>query len=422
MRLKRSVLRSERGMALFATFLMLLLLLSLGSASLVQSMIDLRATSHYRTGVQALMAAESGAVHGLSAINKKMVRHFKEDIVDRWGSDGTLLGSGQYTLLGDPKSGYSVTVEADTTNPQNSGFVVGYGWAPLDAERIVALQVRRSSMIGTQGAIFLVNDGFDDFDYASASVDIDGHDYYADGVTLNPNGYDVPAITTQNSTVNDYVKSQIPNDKATNFQGVGYDNSDPTKIVPSVLDLGGPNTQDINDVINKIEGNTDTCAISNCDPKDKKCLEDAPPPTSNCVFKTGEASLNGADLSYGTPWSPAIIHLTNTDKITINGTWTGYGIIIADGPLDFNGTATFNGLIVCTADLASKKNDAKLNGTANINGSFWTYGDSLKVAGNIKVHHSSQALEFADNAGLGSKMGGNLPRQVVVVGWSEREG
>jgi hypothetical protein len=396
-------------MALFATFLMLLLVLALGGASLVQSAIDLRATSHYKTGVQAFMAAESGAVHGLGTINKKMVRNFKTDIVDKWGSasagTSTLLGPGQHSLLADAKSGYTVTVEEDPANLQNSGFVVGHGWAPMEAAREVVLQVRRASFVGTQGAIFLVDDNFSTFDGDGASLTVNGYDMLMDGVTPNPNGYDVPAITTQSEAANKRVTDAIPNKNASQYDGVGYDASDPTSIKPSVLPLGGPSQQDIDDVVRDIlPPSPVTCPTKKEDPLG-----------SPWICATNESMINGADLPMGTQEHPTIIHLTNTSGIKINGNWEGYGIIIADGPLDINGTASFFGLIVARAGF-----DTNMRGNATVRGSVWTYTRNLDIGGNLTVQHSSQSLEFADNAGLGSSAGGNLPRQVVVVGWNER--
>jgi hypothetical protein len=404
MRLKRTVLRSERGMALFATFLMLLLVLSLGGASLVQSVIDLRATSHYKTGVQAFMAAESGAVHGLSAINQKRVRNFKIDIVDQWdAAGGSLLGAGRRTLLGDAKSDYSVTVEADPTNLQNSGFIVGSGWAPLEANRVVALQVRRADFVGTQGAIYLVDDNVNDFTVNGNNVKVQGEDHLANGA-LNPNGTDVPAITTRNDTVNNVVVGGIAG-RADQFTGVGYDDSDKSNIKPSVLALGGPSKQDIDNVVDDILPDSPIACPGKKDD----------PLGSPWICASNESSVNGADLPMGTQEHPVIIHLTNKDGIKINGPWTGYGIIIADGQLDINGNASFFGLIVARGGF-----DPRMNGNATILGSVWSYAPTMTVGGSLLIENSQQALEFADNAGLGSNMGGNLPRQVVVVGWDER--
>jgi len=411
MRSKTTIVHDERGFALFASFLMLLLLMSLAGASLVQSAIDLRATSHYKTGVQALMAAESGALHGLSTINQKLVRNFEDDIVDNWvaagaGDDGntttssTLLGPGEYTLVGDERAGYTVTVEADPSDPQSSGFVVGSGWAPMQAERTVALQLRRSNIIGAQGAIYLVDDDFNDFTEKGNKLTVDGNDHFADG-TDNPGGPTVPAITTRSETVNQVVTDALRNDRADQFTGLGYDDSDPSNIKPSVLPLGGPSTDDIDDVIDDILAGTPVCP------------EGAPAPT--CVYTTDERRVTGADLELGTPDQPAIIHLTQTDEIKIAGNWSGYGILIADGPLHLTGNMDFHGLIIARAGFANW-----MTGNADVIGSLWTYSEDLSVRGSIVVDYSHQALQFADNAGLGSSMGGNLPRAMIVVGWDER--
>jgi hypothetical protein len=404
---RRTAIENESGFALIATFLMLTLLLALGSASLVQSTIDLRATTSYKTGVQALMAAESGAIHGLSTINKKRVRNFKTDVVDLWnGSNaGSLLGPGQYKMLGDNNSGYSVTVAEDPTDLQNSGFIDSSGVAPQQALRVVRLQVRRANFVGTQGAITLIDDNFNSFDGDGSALTISGDDVHLDG-TANPNGFQVPAITTQNDTVNKKVTDAIPNKNATQYTGLGYDGSDPSHVVPSVLALGAPSKQDIDDVVRDIV----PPAPPNC-PSKKAGGELGSP----WVCQMSDKSINGDDLPMGTPEQPVIIHLTNSAGIKINGNWTGYGIIVADGPLDINGTADFFGLIVARGGF-----DTNMRGNATIRGSVWTYAPALDIGGSLLIQHSSEALQFADNAGLGSSMGGNLPRQMVVVGWDER--
>lgn len=403
----KALLRDEKGFALFATFLMLLLLMSLAGASLVQSTIDLRATSHYRSGVQALMAAESGALHGLSSINQTGgIRDFKTEVVDQWNnSTSNMLGPARHTMLADPKIAYAVTVERDATSPKDFGFIVGSGWAPLEAARVIALRVKRSALAGSPGAIYLFEDNPIEFKPMGDKFSIDGKDHYANG-TISVSGIEVPAISTRNDAVNEsVVKSILDADRADQFKGLGHDESDPDSP-PSVLATGGPSIDDVNKIINEILSMTPPCPVG------------APRP--DCVYTNSKGVFNSSATDYlstlSSAQTPAVLHLTNTSGVKINGNLSGYGILIVDGPLDINGTMDFQGLVIARQGFQN----SKLNGNATIRGSIWTNAQNLAVGGSLIIDYSVQSLQFADRAGLGGNLGGNLPRQLLVVSWDER--
>jgi len=399
MRPRRVILRDEQGMALLAALLMLLLLLSLGGASLLQSTIDLRATSHYRTGVEALMAAESGALHAISTINQPGgVFDFKAEVVDKWSSSTTLLGPGQHTMLSDPKAGYSVTVEADATDPQNLGVIVGNGWAPIKAKRVVALRVQRNALAGSPGAIYIFDDNPIALSSKGAKFGIHGEDYYADGSTTVVGGSDAPAISTRNDTVAKAILDSINGSgHEDQFTGIGGP--------PSVMATGGPSIDDVNKVVTDILAKTLPCA-------------GAPAPT--CTYQNNKQVFNNSATSYVSSLSsahtPMVMELTNTNGVSINGNLTGYGILIVDGPLNVSGSIDFHGLIIARKGFQQ----SKLSGNATIVGSLWTNAQDLTVGGSLTVDYSVQALQFADKAGLGGGKGGNLKRPVVVVAWDER--
>jgi hypothetical protein len=395
---RRAVLGNEQGMALFAAFLMLLLLLSLGGASLLQSTIDLRATSHYRTGVQALIAAESGALHGLSSINQHGgVFNFKTEVVDKWAGSTTLLGPGQHTMLSDPKAGYNVTVEADATNPQDYGVIVGNGWAPIQAARVVALRVQRSAFAGAPGAIYVFEDKPITLTPKGNDFYIHGEDHYADG-TIRVGGSDAPAISTRNDAVAQKIIDSInASGRADQFTGLGLE--------PSVMATGGPSIDDVNKVINDILAKTPYCTGD---------------PAPNCTYTNNKQVFNNSASDFLSSQSsantPMVMELTNTNGVSINGNLTGYGILIVDGPLNINGSIDFKGLIIARQGFQN----SNVNGNATIQGSLWTNAQNLVVGGSLVVDYSVQALQFANNAGLGGGLGGNLPKPLVVVAWDER--
>jgi len=112
MNVSRSILHNERGLALITVLLVFVLLLTLGSAGLVYSVIDIKSTTHYDTGNQALSAAESGVLHALSTMNSAGVSNFQNDVVQRWGQ---LYGTGSKTMPSSSKVSYQVAVAADPT-------------------------------------------------------------------------------------------------------------------------------------------------------------------------------------------------------------------------------------------------------------------------------------------------------------------
>lgn len=407
MMLKRSALGNEKGLALFAAFLMILLLVSLGGAGLVQSMIDIRATAHYRTGVQALMAAESGALHAISTINQSGgIRDFKLEVVDRWNTAGTrLLGPAPRTMLADSKTGYRVTVEPDLNNPRDFGFVVGSGWAPLEASRVVAVRVQRSLLAGSPGAIYVFEENPITLKPMGDKFSVDGHDHYASG-TISVSGTEVPAISTRSDAVNkSIVDSIVAAGREDQFDGLGADFTSNPKV-PSVLATGGPSIDDVNGIINSILSKIPTCPAG------------APGP--NCIYTNGKGTFNPSATAFlstlSSAQTPAVIRLTNEAGVRVNGNLTGYGILIVDGPLDINGTLEWQGLVVARKGFAN----SKLNGNATVRGSIWTNAQNLAVGGSLIVDYSVQALQFADKAGLAGGIGENLPRTVVVVAWDER--
>jgi hypothetical protein len=395
---RRAVLRNEQGMALFASFLMLLLLLSLGGSSLVQSTIDLRATSHYRTGVQALMAAESGALHGLSSINQHGgVFNFKTEVVDVWSTSTKLLGPGRRTMLSDPKAGYRVTVEADPTDPQNFGYIVGSGWASQQAARVVALRVQRSAIVGSPGAIYVFEDNPITLTPNGNKFGVHGEDHYADG-SIRIGGSDAPAISTRNDAVAQKIIDSInASGRADQFTGLG--------LTPSVMATGGPSIDDVNKVIADILAKTTYCGAT---------------VSPSCTYRNNKQVFNNSATDFlsslSSPNTPMVMELTNTNGVSINGNLNGTGILIVDGPLDINGSINFKGLIIARKGFQN----SRLNGNASIQGSIWTNAQNLVVGGSLEVDYSAQALQFADNAGLGGGLGGNLPKPLVVVSWDER--
>ncbi len=59
---RRSVLRSERGVVLLTTLILMALLAAIGSSRTILSRVDLFISQNLRSGVQAFWLAQAGAV------------------------------------------------------------------------------------------------------------------------------------------------------------------------------------------------------------------------------------------------------------------------------------------------------------------------------------------------------------------------
>src|ERR1051325_5051247 len=84
------ILGNERGFTMFATLLLLMMLLALATVSLIQTSVDLRTTTHYQTGVQAMATAEAGVLHAIHEMNKHTAWNLQSQITtNSWNSTNT---------------------------------------------------------------------------------------------------------------------------------------------------------------------------------------------------------------------------------------------------------------------------------------------------------------------------------------------
>ena len=385
----------ERGIALVATLLLLLLLAVIGTASLTYSVLDLKSTAHFNTGNQALYAAESGVQHALSAINNRGVNDFNQDIVQRWSN---VFGTAARTIPGYASFSYQVAVAADGTDPANRGTITSTGFAPLQAQRIVRVGVRRRGFGGGTGAIHLASDNVEaGFEGNSFAVDGNNHDWYG---ALQPTAPARPGISTRNDGVTNGVIGSLDTGQKDNVRGLGFSL---TPLTPSVLTIGGPGTSDIELIKEQVLSRP---GIVN---------------DSTHVFNNGDTKVFGTlPPPYGPIGGPGpqITHLTDTN-VTVNGSITGVGILIVDGSLDIRGTIDFIGWILVRGSTKihtqTSGDGTSVLGTAYIKGSLWTADFDVEVGGSAIVDYCEDCLALADTIGGG----GNVPRAMQVTSWGE---
>ena len=385
----RRVGPDQSGFALVPTLLLLVLLLTLGSAAMLFSNLDLRSTSHYRTGNQAFFAAESGLVHALSTMNTRGVQDFAQDIAAANVWTG-LYGSATKTIPNFSSYSYTVSVAADATDPGNKGTITATGSAPLQAQRVLRVTVRRSSIGGSPGAVYLAADTIQTSQFTGNKFSVDGNDHNIVGAD-NPSGPIMPAISTRNDGVTTTVTNSLNSSQKDNVTGLGFTL---TPLTPSVLTTSGPSVSDLDAIASRVLAKPG-------------------------VVTTGTKDFNGND-TFGTIANPQITHLTNSD-VRLNGNAAGAGILIVDGSLTINGNLNFVGWIIVRGatvvnPVGNSDATTDVSGSAFINGSLWTGDLAIKIGGDATLDYCQACLNLIDNIGGG---GGNLVRPMSILSWQE---
>ncbi len=366
---RKSTLHGERGSTLVFTLLVLFSLLSLTVASLLATSSDLKISSNYQTGTQALLTAQSGIMHAHELADERGVfSNFQSEFVSSWSS---IFTSSAVTVQGYPLLNYTVTATADPIDPASFMLLTASGVAPNESQRTIQARVTMNGVF-SPGAIYLPGDAVQP-NFNGNSFLVDGNNVNIDGSdnTTNP---DVPGITTHTQDAADSVVNALSAGQADNVLGLGGE--------PSVRMANGFTTDTLtNQVIPQIFA--------------------APGVVT-------DPNLNGNDV-FGTLASPQITRFTG--DVTINGTVDGVGILVVEGGLTISGDSTFTGLIIVqgTTDITT------VQGHTSILGSIWTTDLRLTVGGSASVSYSSQALALV-NAMFGNTL---LPQRVKIASWKD---
>lgn len=386
--------RCERGSALVATLLILVLMLSMGTAAQLYSVFDLRSTTHYATGNQAFYAAESGILRALNTINTMGVVDFNTDVVQRWN---TVFTPNPQTLPGFGQFAYSVTVAADPLQPAARGVITANGTAPANSSRVLRAAVKRNAGSDGRGAIYLAADAVDTR-FTGNAFEVNGNDHDQFG-GLVPGGIVEPGIATRNDTVTSGVKNSLNDQQKDNVLGLDFTL---VPLNPSVVTVNGPSVADLDRIVDQILTRNPN------------------------VVNVGNSNING-NVTFGTVANPQITRMTASEvKLHANGNASGAGILIVDGSIIINGTLDFVGWIIVLGDTVINGSggagqgtggidETTVQGSATILGSLWTGDLSVRVGGSAIVDYCQFCMTLADGAGVG----GNIPGTMQVVYWEE---
>jgi hypothetical protein len=358
---------AERGTTLVFTLLILLALLTLTVAGLLASGSDLKISSNYQTGLQALLNAETGILHAKQTLDQLGVARFNTDVVAKWGS---LFGTSSLAVSGYPLLRYSVSATTDATDPTGHMLLTSSGQAPNEAQRFVGAVLALDGAF-SPGAIYLPGDSVTP-NFNGNKFLVDGNDTNLDG-SANPSGT-VPGISARDADVAATVLEALSTGQDDNVIGAGGQ--------PSVHQSTGFTSDELLNGI--IPG-----------------ILSAPTVITNPV-------LHGSDI-FGTRQNPQITHFTG--NVNVTGNLSGVGILIVDQGLTISGSTTFTGLII----VKGTTQITTVQGNTTILGALWTTDLKLTVGGSASLTYSTEALRLV-NAMFTSPP---LPQHVKVVSWKE---
>jgi hypothetical protein len=408
---QRSVAANEYGFTMLSALLLLLLTLTLGSATLLYTLLDVKSTQHYKTGNQAFGAAEAGVLDVINTIDTIRVVNFQTDVVNS-GIISTALKS----ITGFPSVSYQVTSLVSGANPATDGILTVTGNAPLSAQRVLNVGLKRGGLSGFPGALHLSNDNAVG-SFAGNSMTIDGNNWtltdLANNVAVEDNSVCVPAGSCPRpaiSTRNDTVTTEVVTDLAGlgTITGLGSPPSVFTTSAASTVDLlrfvsdiltanGAPNG------CTGHSGNNDFWVPGGNGPTGVHCVP---------LTKGNQGNHTTPDF-WGTLASPQVTDVTDTTARLAGGSY-GAGILIFEGDVNFQGNFTFCGWVLFKNPSA---NGITVGGNPTIYGTVWTPLPAFTGGGSITVKYSQSCMIEADNAG--GNPNGNVPRPLVITSWAD---
>lgn len=429
MKTKPMTIANERGFSMFATLLLLLLMLTLGSATLMSTYVDVKSTNHYKTGIKALTAAESGLGDALNTINHEKVTDLVVDAGNRGWDDADGLWD-VTPFINDPDTGYWTGVVPIN---QDEGWLFSLGLAPSEAKRLLKARIRVKPELTGFGAIFLTNPNGGTSATVNGNAFIDGHDYLVDNppvlggnapAVMNPDGPVVPGISTQDDQITDAVIAGVNNPG--NVDGSGPIPSVRTNPITSskidqmqqeILDLGnpgGPYAYSPQKLNCPYPGGNECNPYAPGVPQGWKFIEWA---TGNNANQCG---CSGANCPPGippnqigcVPLEPVIVHFTGA-TIHLNAQCHICGMVIADNAVDFNGGAQIDGMF-----LSTNPGGVTFSGAFDIRGTLWTASYDVAISGTMNAYYSSAGVLMA-NAAVLNLLRADMPKLMEIVSWEE---
>ena len=385
-----STAKDERGFAMAIAIFVLAVLISVTAAALRMSQADIFAARNYRSGSQALFAAEAGINHAIMIINQGGaggVTNLQNDAVNGWSA---IWGGSAKAMAQLTSYSYNVTLVQDATiypGDPDRGVLTSIATGSDNSTRTVVARIRKSSLPASPpGAIYLATDNPTDSTFNGNAFSIDGNDWNMNN-TAGP-APAVPGITTRNDANSTETRNSLNNPQKDNVTGLGFVPGSPS--TPSVSTAQGMSSAQINQMI------TDLLALG-------------PVPHDGDIHggeKLGDCSAN--------PPTPQITYVGpgNGSTYMENGNASGCGIMIVENGITINGNFDFYGLVI----VRGTTQVTDVTGHMSLHGTLWTTEVNFRDGGSSDIRYSSQALALANQAGGPT---GGLPAPVVVTAWRD---
>lgn len=360
----KNSLANSRGIALTVAIFMVTILFTLTGATLLFSSLDLKMNNSLQTGTIALQVADTGIYHALAVI--------PAGTTFPYNSPAEIVPLTAHPTI----SGYSYSVTAVNTAGNTQAILTATAVGPNGAKKVVVAYIGRGS--------------------------------FGLGATSLPGSSASSTETTFSGTA---------------FTINGSDNCNAAPAVPGIVVTDPPLVTEItNDTtsdgglasnqMNLVTGAGGTPSVVAIPPLSQTVSEIA-----NAFLDLPHTDIPGGNYSnnenWGTSLSPRITRITGSAQI--QGTITGYGVLIVDGALAVQGNFTFHGLVIARGDV-----QVQISGNAGIYGSLMIGGSSepdpdyeLDVRGNAHIRFDSCALSPADNWVP-------LPKAARLLAWQEK--
>jgi len=379
---RHTILNNERGIALFAVILVLLLFTSISLMSTLITTQEARRTTIERSTLESFYVAEAGLEKA------KLYLKSEGDHALSWDTDGWNKESWNDEILGQDRemntaddgvlsfgsqvafSGgyYQVRVydnNDEDSNPfddiDNKIVIRSIGVSASGGRTILELEFYKPPLLNPPGAVYLGGNASANF--SGDSFVISGDDHTIDGIP-NPFGTPKFGLATNGNVAN----ISLSNNQMDNVQGVGYD---PLTAPPT------PSVQHVNTEV-------DLAALANTY---SKIADNYPSPGTYTHL-------------WGTPTNYQITYVNG--DLHVSGNETGYGVLIVTGELEITGNLNWVGVIISLnkVKVTGGGNVVNLNGALmvqNMTGPGIDPQLEIEVGGNVDIRFSSAALSKLNN-------------------------
>jgi len=366
---------SQRGTALVAVLIIMMIVLPIGGFVVLQCRTDFLVHHNLRAEAEAFYVAEAGLQHALAEIAPG--DSFADilagpDHVAGSADDGVFpFQEGAPNDFPAPPLRYDVRV---TSSGPGMVELVSTGAGRNGATKAVDALVARSPLPATPGSFFADGDA-GGLDLGSGGFVLSGLDHAMGDAPDAPTGTaaPVPAMAVSSANVESAVRLQLGAAGAAQLIGRG---GVPSIAITAPLDL---------------QAFAQRCASQ-----------------PSAIQVSGAVASAGPLL--GTPGAPQTS--VAVGDVDVTGTVSGAGVLIVQGTLQVTGTLTFAGLVLATGGIRFEPSS-----TVTITGALWRAASQdgrLEFRGTGAVMYSSAALAAVDAAFVGL-----LPHAAVMVGWQE---